>query len=147
MIYSFVNVKKELRQMQQRASTLFGRESKASKDNIRAEKRHTRLAIVMCLVFISTWMPYALLSFWASFFTHIHKTPIFLGTTCAIIAKSSTIFNPIIYTIMHKRFRYSLLNTPFKCLVCCLSKVHPTEATSVQDSNKQTGNATVAVDQ
>ena len=146
MIYSFVNVKTELRKMQVRASSLFGRESKASKDNIRAEKRHTRLAVVMCTVFIATWTPYTLLSFWASFFTHIAHTPVFLGTTCAIIAKSSTIFNPIIYTIMHKRFRHSLMNTPFRRLVCCPAQVHPSE-TSVQDSQKQTGENTLSANQ
>ena len=144
MIYSFVNVKRELRKMQHRAANLFGRESKASKDNIRAEKRHTRLALVMCVVFITTWMPYSLLSFWASFFTHIAQTPVFLGTTCAIIAKSSTIFNPVIYTIMHKRFRQSLMNTPFKRLVCYPIAIHPSD-TSMQDSHRQTGENTLAV--
>eukprot|EP00795_Rhopilema_esculentum_P003353 gene3353-1702_t len=47
MCYSFYRVKQELREMQSRASNLFGRESKAAKDNVRAEKRHTRLAIVI----------------------------------------------------------------------------------------------------
>ena len=146
MMFSFVNVKRELRKMQLRASSLFGRESKASKDNIRAEKRHTRLAVVMCIAFIATWMPYALLSFWASFFTHIAHTPVSLGTTCAVFAKASTLYNPIIYTIMHKRFRVGLMNTPFRRLLCCPAKIHPTD-TSIQDSHKQTGDHTMVLNQ
>lgn len=143
MIFSFVKIRKELHEMQIRASNLFGRKSKASKDNIRAEKRHTKLAVIMCVVFISTWMPYALLSFWASFFTHVGMPPITLGSVCAIIAKSSTIFNPVIYTIMHKRFRNSLLNTCFKKFICCPSRIHPGE-TSAHESPKDT-DRTVAV--
>ena len=135
MVISFVSVKKELRQMQLRAANLFGRESKASKDNIRAEKKHTKLAIVMCVVFISMWFPYSFLSFWASFFTHIAQTPVVLGTVCAFIAKSSTIFNPVIYTIMHKRFRQSLIHTPFKVLFCCPSRISPMETSAAEKSN------------
>ncbi|XP_065056082.1 blue-sensitive opsin-like [Rhopilema esculentum] len=135
MCYSFYRVKQELREMQSRASNLFGRESKAAKDNVRAEKRHTRLAIVMCMVFIITWMPYTLLSFWASFFTHVAELPVTLATVSAIIAKSSTMFNPVIYTIMHKRFRQSILATPFGKVLCLSPKISP-EDSSFQVTEK-----------
>ena len=135
MCYSFYRVKQELREMQSRASSLFGRESKAAKDNVRAEKRHTRLAIVMCMVFIITWLPYSLLSFWASFFTHVAELPVTLATVSAIIAKSSTMFNPVIYTIMHKRFRQSILATPFGKLLCLSPKISP-EDSSFQVTEK-----------
>ena len=137
MSFSFLRVRRELHLMQGRAANLFGRESKAAKDNIRAERRHTQLAITMCAVFILTWTPYTLLSFWASFFTHIAEAPVALATTAALIAKSSTIFTPIIYSVVHKKFRQSLRNTPFGRFLCLKTKVAPGETSTPEFTQQQ----------
>ena len=137
MSFSFLRVRKELHLMQGRAANLFGRESKAAKDNIRAERRHTQLAITMCTVFILTWTPYSLLSFWSSFFAHIAETPVALATTAALIAKSSTIFTPIIYSVVHKKFRQSLSSTRFGKLLCLKTKVAPGETSTPEFTQQQ----------
>ena len=113
MFLAFIAIKFELRKASRRVKSLTGCQMKSMLQSVRAEKRHTKLAIVMAATFITLWTPYSLISFWAAYFKHIAVVPVFLGTLAALFAKMSTLTNPIIYAFLHAKFRQNLV-VPFK---------------------------------
>ncbi|OQV14161.1 putative Rhodopsin, G0-coupled [Hypsibius exemplaris] len=69
----------------------------------------TRMVIVMVMAFLLAWMPYAIVSAVVLFGgSHLITAPI--ATLPAIFAKSSIIYNPIIYAIMNPQFRIAFKN-------------------------------------
>ncbi|XP_058581909.1 rhodopsin [Neofelis nebulosa] len=79
----------------------------------KAEKEVTRMVIIMVIAFLICWLPYASVAFYI--FTHQGSNfgPI-LMTLPAFFAKSSSIYNPVIYIMMNKQFRNCMLTT-----LCC----------------------------
>ena len=113
MLLAFIAIKFELHQTRKRARNLTAYQIETTLRSVRAEKRHTKLAIVMAATFITLWTPYALISFWAAYFKYVAVVPVFLGTLAAVFAKMSTLVNPIIYSFLHPKFRQNLV-VPFK---------------------------------
>lgn len=68
----------------------------------KAEKEVTRMVIIMVIAFLICWLPYASVAFYI--FTHQGSNfgPIFM-TLPAFFAKSSSIYNPVIYIMMNKQ--------------------------------------------
>lgn len=68
----------------------------------KAEKEVTRMVILMVIFFLICWLPYASVAFYI--FTHQGSNfgPIFM-TVPAFFAKSSSIYNPVIYIMMNKQ--------------------------------------------
>lgn len=68
----------------------------------KAEKEVTRMVIIMVIAFLICWVPYASVAFYI--FTHQGSDfgPIFM-TLPAFFAKSSSIYNPVIYIMMNKQ--------------------------------------------
>lgn len=68
----------------------------------KAEKEVTRMVIIMVIAFLICWLPYAGVAFYI--FTHQGSDfgPIFM-TLPAFFAKSSSIYNPVIYIMMNKQ--------------------------------------------
>lgn len=68
----------------------------------KAEKEVTRMVIIMVVAFLVCWVPYASVAFYI--FTHQGSNfgPIFM-TIPAFFAKSSSIYNPVIYIMMNKQ--------------------------------------------
>nr|AGB67492.1 c-like opsin [Tripedalia cystophora]QBS47879.1 lens eye opsin [Tripedalia cystophora] len=107
---TYILVQGEMKNMRGRAAQLFGSESEAALKNIKAEKRHTRLVFVMILSFVVAWTPYTFVAMWVSFFTkQLGPIPLYVDTLAAMLAKSSAMFNPIIYCFLHKQFRRAVL--------------------------------------
>ncbi|KAB0404516.1 hypothetical protein E2I00_013177, partial [Balaenoptera physalus] len=79
----------------------------------KAEKEVTRMVIIMVVAFLICWVPYASVAFYI--FTHQGSNfgPIFM-TIPSFFAKSSSIYNPVIYIMMNKQFRNCMLTT-----LCC----------------------------
>ena len=112
MLFAFIAIKLELRKMNKRARNMAGIQQEAMMESVRAEKKHTRLAIVMAVTFIILWVPYSLISFWSAYFKHIAVVPVYMGTLAAVFAKLSSLANPIIYSFLHAKFRQNL-SVPF----------------------------------
>lgn len=112
MLFAFIAVKVELREMNKRAKNMAGLQMEAMMESVRAERKHTKLAIVMAVTFITLWVPYSLISFWSAYFKHIAVAPVYLGTLAAVFAKMSSLANPIIYSFLHAKFRQNL-SVPF----------------------------------
>ncbi|KAM3843424.1 rhodopsin [Vipera latastei] len=79
----------------------------------KAEKEVTRMVIIMVIAFLVCWVPYASVAFYI--FTHQGSDfgPVFM-TVPAFFAKSSAIYNPVIYIVMNKQFRNCMITT-----LCC----------------------------
>lgn len=63
-----------------------------------------KLSVAVCVGFFAAWSPYAVVSMWAAF-GHIENIPPLAFAVPAMFAKSSTIYNPIIYLMLRPNFR------------------------------------------
>uniref|UniRef100_A0A674F3X8 Opsin-5-like n=1 Tax=Salmo trutta TaxID=8032 RepID=A0A674F3X8_SALTR len=63
-----------------------------------------KLSVAVCIGFFAAWSPYAVVSMWAAF-GHMDNIPPLAFAVPAMFAKSSTIYNPIIYLLLRPNFR------------------------------------------
>ncbi|XP_036386687.1 parapinopsin-like [Megalops cyprinoides] len=70
----------------------------------KAEARVGRMVVVMVLAFLVGWMPYACVSLAVIIDPELHINPI-IGTVPVYLAKSSTVYNPLIYIYMNRQFQ------------------------------------------
>ncbi|XP_051932646.1 parapinopsin-like [Hippocampus zosterae] len=70
----------------------------------KAELRVASMVIIMVLTFLISWMPYAGLSMLVVYNPHVVINPL-VATVPVYLAKSSTVYNPIIYIYCNKQFR------------------------------------------
>uniref|UniRef100_W5N305 Opsin 7, group member a n=1 Tax=Lepisosteus oculatus TaxID=7918 RepID=W5N305_LEPOC len=63
-----------------------------------------KLSVAVCIGFFTAWSPYALVSMWAAFGS-IENIPPLAFAIPAVFAKSSTLYNPIIYLLLKPNFR------------------------------------------
>lgn len=78
---------------------------------------HWQMAFMMCCAFMLTWTPYAVVSFWAAY-GEPKSIPVRLTLASVLIAKTSTIWNPLIYFVLNKKFKPHIrlcLRTFFRC--------------------------------
>ncbi|KAK2822467.1 hypothetical protein Q5P01_022532 [Channa striata] len=69
--------------------------------------------------FFAAWSPYAVVSMWAAF-GHIDNIPPLAFAVPAMFAKSSTIYNPIIYLILRPNIRRMMRRDLATFCHCCL---------------------------
>nr|BAB21486.1 fresh water form rod opsin [Conger myriaster] len=106
----------------------------------RAEREVTRMVVIMVISFLVCWVPYASVAWYI--FTHQGSTfgPIFM-TIPSFFAKSSALYNPMIYICMNKQFRHCMITTlccgknPFEEEDGASATSSKTEASSVSSSS------------
>uniref|UniRef100_A0AAR2LI89 G-protein coupled receptors family 1 profile domain-containing protein n=1 Tax=Pygocentrus nattereri TaxID=42514 RepID=A0AAR2LI89_PYGNA len=87
-----------------------------------------KLSVAVCIGFFAAWSPYAVVSMWAAF-GQIKSIPPLAFAMPAMFAKSSTIYNPIVYLLLRPNFRrvmwrdLGLLQRA--CFRCCLCSTIP----------------------
>lgn len=64
----------------------------------------------MCWGFLLSWMPYAIVSMWSAY-GNVRHLPIRFTAIAVLMAKTSTVVNPVIYFLMSKKFRPLLLRS------------------------------------
>nr|XP_015203424.1 PREDICTED: rhodopsin isoform X3 [Lepisosteus oculatus] len=112
----------------------------------RAEKEVTRMVVVMVISFLVCWLPYASVAFYIFVNQGSNFGPVFM-TAPAFFAKSSALYNPIIYILLNKQACSSVLVKFRRCMIttlCCgknpfgeedtTSASGKTEASSVSSS-------------
>ncbi|XP_072928714.1 rhodopsin [Hemitrygon akajei] len=101
-----------------------------SESTQRAEREVTRMVIIMVIAFLVCWLPYAGVA--AYIFTNQGSDfgPIFM-TIPAFFAKSSSLYNPLIYILMNKQFRNCMITT-----VCCGKNPFEEEETTSASASK-----------
>ncbi|XP_061687557.1 parapinopsin b [Syngnathoides biaculeatus] len=70
----------------------------------KAELKVASMVVIMVLTFLINWMPYAALSMLVVYNPHVQISPL-VATVPVYLAKSSTVYNPIIYIYYNKQFR------------------------------------------
>ncbi|KAM3867481.1 opsin 4xb [Diretmus argenteus] len=112
-LFMFLAVRKTSRDVERlgaqvRKSTLIQQKS------IRSEWKLAKIAFIVIVVYVLSWSPYACVTLisWAG---HANILSPYSKAVPAIIAKASTIYNPFIYAIIHKKYRMTLAEK-FPCL-------------------------------
>ncbi|XP_029291918.1 parapinopsin a [Cottoperca gobio] len=70
----------------------------------RVEMQVARMVVVMVLAFLVTWLPYAAMALAVIMDSSLYIDPV-IATIPVYLAKSSTVYNPIIYIFMNRQFR------------------------------------------
>ncbi|XP_060908456.1 opsin 8, group member b [Labrus mixtus] len=81
-------------------------------------KLHRRLLVIAVMVsigFIGCWAPYGLVSMW-SIFRDSSTIPPEVSLLPCMFAKSSTVYNPLIYYLFSQRFKREVKNLCWHCL-------------------------------
>ncbi|XP_008289405.1 opsin-5-like [Stegastes partitus] len=73
-----------------------------------------KLSVAVCIGFLTAWSPYAIVSMWAAFGNPTTVPPMAFALA-AIFAKSSTLYNPIVYLVFKPNFRKSLCRDIAQC--------------------------------
>ncbi|KAM7123093.1 opsin-5-like [Ciconia maguari] len=66
-----------------------------------------KLSVAVCIGFFAAWSPYAIIAMWAAFGS-IDKIPPLAFAVPAVFAKSSTLYNPVIYLLLKPNFRNTI---------------------------------------
>ncbi|XP_074849689.1 melanopsin-like [Carettochelys insculpta] len=84
----------------------YGRKSYLSQ-SMKSEWKLAKIAFVVIIVFVLSWSPYACVTLiaWAG---HANTLTPYSKSVPAVIAKASAIYNPIIYAIIHPRYRKTI---------------------------------------
>ncbi|XP_053113726.1 melanopsin-like [Hemicordylus capensis] len=104
-IFMFLAIRSTGRNVQKLGST-YGRKSSVS-HSIKSEWKLAKIAFVAIVVFVISWSPYACVTLiaWAG---HASTLTPYSKSVPAVIAKASAIYNPIIYAIIHPRYRRTI---------------------------------------
>nr|BDI63177.1 xenopsin 1 [Peronia verruculata] len=103
------------------------------------ENRMVKTVVVMIGVFLVSWIPYAIVSFTSAFGSGIPMSRL-VETIPALIAKSSCIWNPVIYVVTNNQFRSSLLAwIPFTTHM----SLNPPNEVNSKDDGERVNNGTL----
>lgn len=78
---------------------------------VRAEIRTAFIIIGLVCLFVVSWLPYTVTAMVGLFGDRTLITP-YLSSVAGLIAKTSTVFNPIVYAIIHPKFKSKI-----KCML------------------------------
>ncbi|XP_072553087.1 opsin 7, group member b [Salminus brasiliensis] len=94
---------------------------------VNAQTLIVKLSVAVCIGFLVAWSPYAAVSMWAAFVNPDMVPPVAFAFA-AMFAKSSTIYNPMVYLGFKPNFRKSLCRDAAKCkrtLCPCVCQPEP----------------------
>uniref|UniRef100_A0A8D2JIB4 Opsin 4 n=1 Tax=Varanus komodoensis TaxID=61221 RepID=A0A8D2JIB4_VARKO len=101
IIYSYMFIFRAIK------NTNSSKESQRLFQRMKNEWKMAKIALIVILLYIISWTPYSMVALvFASRYSHL-LTP-FMNTIPAVIAKASTIHNPIIYAIAHPKYRMAI---------------------------------------
>ncbi|XP_042712341.2 melanopsin-like isoform X3 [Chrysemys picta bellii] len=103
-LFMFLAIRSTGRDVQKLGS--YGRKSYLS-HSMKNEWKLAKIAFVVIVVFVLSWSPYACVTMiaWAG---HGNTLTPYSKSVPAVIAKASAIYNPIIYAIIHPRYRKTI---------------------------------------
>ncbi|XP_018612135.1 opsin-5-like [Scleropages formosus] len=77
-----------------------------------------KLSVAVCMGFLTAWSPYAVVAMWAAF-GDSQRVPAMAFALASIFAKSSTLYNPLVYLVFKPNFRNSLCRDAAYCWRIC----------------------------
>nr|XP_028599830.1 melanopsin isoform X1 [Podarcis muralis] len=104
-LFMFLAIRSTGRNVQKLGST-YNRKSNVSQ-SVKSEWKLAKIAFVAIVVFVLSWSPYACVTLiaWAGYAKTLNP---YSKSVPAVIAKASAIYNPIIYAIIHPRYRRTI---------------------------------------
>ncbi|XP_053300979.1 opsin 8, group member b [Pleuronectes platessa] len=87
------------------------------KNLIKLHRRLLMIAVLISVGFIACWTPYALVSMWSIIYDSSSIPPEVSLLPC-MFAKSSTVYNPLIYYMFSKTFQREVKKLLWLCLHC-----------------------------
>ncbi|XP_033016439.1 melanopsin isoform X2 [Lacerta agilis] len=131
-LFMFLAIRSTGRNVQKLGST-YNRKSNVSQ-SVKSEWKLAKIAFVAIVVFVLSWSPYACVTLiaWAGYAKTLNP---YSKSVPAVIAKASAIYNPIIYAIIHPRYRRTI-RSAVPCLRF-LIRISPSDLTtsSVNESS------------
>ena len=99
-----------------------------------------QMAVMISTGFLIAWTPYVSVSFWSMFHSQEqdHMTPFITLLPC-LFAKSSTVYNPVIYFIFQRTTRQELQRLQ-RVMFCCYHQLN--SAAEVEKAEVQMGKGT-----
>ncbi|CAN9513162.1 unnamed protein product [Ophioblennius macclurei] len=118
-VLMFLSIRKTSREVE-RLGTQVRKSTLIQQKSIRSEWKLAKIAFVVIVVYVLSWSPYACVTLisWAG---HANILSPYSKAVPAVIAKASAIYNPIIYAIIHNKYRMTLAEK-----VPCLWFLSPT---------------------
>ncbi|KAE8292104.1 Melanopsin-A Opsin-4A [Larimichthys crocea] len=112
-LFMFLAIRKTSREVE-RLGTQVRKSTLIKQKSIKSEWKLAKIAFVVIVVYVLSWSPYASVTLisWAG---HADILSPYSKCVPAIIAKASAIYNPIIYAIIHNKYRMTLAEK-FPCL-------------------------------
>nr|BAF95825.1 opsin [Cladonema radiatum] len=107
--FTFYHLRIELKKISKMARRAIGVGSKIAKASMKTEKTQTILIIIMVVSFMVAWTPYSVLVFYRT--AQENEIEVYIYELSAILAKTSCIFNPIIYGLVYKDIRDAILKS------------------------------------
>ncbi|XP_061181086.1 rhodopsin-like [Saccostrea echinata] len=91
-------------------NSIWDMNSRVARKNLRTERKMFKTIAYMLASYIWSWTPYTVVSVWA-IIGESRDIPTYIITIPAIVAKSSSIWDPLIYLWTNKQFRMSFYST------------------------------------
>ncbi|XP_070557899.1 visual pigment-like receptor peropsin [Ptychodera flava] len=111
MIFCYVGVFRTLRSA---ASIQAAWNPESAEKNLKVQKSFFKMVFIIAMAYLISWTPYSVVALMSTF-----GDPKYISATSAtipaILAKTSIIYNPIIYVVMNRNFRRAFL----KMMTCC----------------------------
>ncbi|XP_065820009.1 opsin 8, group member a [Labrus bergylta] len=96
------------------------------------ERKITLMAVMISSGFLVAWAPYVAVSWWSMFHEQDNMTPFITLLPC-LFAKSSTVYNPLIYFIFQRASRHKPLYMQRLMLCCSLQANSPAKGGKLED--------------
>ncbi|XP_034727015.1 opsin 4xb [Etheostoma cragini] len=112
-LFMFLAIRKTGREVE-RLGTQVRKSTLIQHKSMKSEWKMAKISFVVIVVYVLSWSPYACVAMisWAG---HANILSPYSKAVPAIIAKASAIYNPIIYAIIHNKYRTTLAEK-FPCL-------------------------------
>ncbi|XP_067996128.1 melanopsin isoform X1 [Melanerpes formicivorus] len=111
IIYSYVfifeAIKKANRSIQTFGCKHGNKESQKQYQRMKNEWKMAKIALIVILLYVISWSPYSVVAL-VAFAGYSHILTPFVNSIPAVIAKASVIHNPIIYAIIHPKYRTAI---------------------------------------
>ena len=104
IFFSFCKIYRILKEMTKKAKLTWGSQSVFAKQTAKVETKMAILLFAMVVAFLVAWLPYSTVSL-ICVFGGCHWVSPLLASAPAYLAKSSTLYNPVLYFLMYRRFR------------------------------------------
>uniref|UniRef100_A0A8D2H739 Opsin 4 n=1 Tax=Urocitellus parryii TaxID=9999 RepID=A0A8D2H739_UROPR len=105
---------------------------------MQSEWKVAKIALLVILLFIVSWAPYSIVAL-VAFAGYAHLLTPYMSSVPAVIAKASAIHNPIIYAIIHPKYRMAISqNLPFLKKLLGVSSQHGRPSLSYRSTHRST---------